>query len=197
MITWTRPPKLFRKIYPSSYWNCWLEQDVLFSFDDGPSPHTNSLLDLAEKYGVKFVFFILPEQAVKYPEIVSRIVKDDHILGSHFLEHRYHIMDTKQVFLNSLNESVQKIENISQNTLEYCRIPYGLLLPWQEKWIDESGYKHVFWSLDSKDYRLEPKEKVICRIQKNIQANEIVLMHDGKVSHPHILQIVEELLKLL
>ena len=106
-------------------------------------------------------------------------------------------MDTKQVFLNSLNESVQKIENISKNTLEYCRIPYGLLLPWQEKWIDESGYKHVFWSLDSKDYRLEPKEKVICRIQKNIQANEIVLMHDGKVSQPHILQIVEKLLKLL
>ena len=197
MITWTRPPKLFRKIYPSSYWNCWLEQDVLFSFDDGPSPHTNSLLDLAEKYGVKFVFFILPEQAVKYPEIVSRIVKDNHILGSHFLEHRYHIMDTKQVFLNSLNESVQKIEDISQHSIQYCRIPYGRLLPWQNRWINQGGYKHVFWSLDSKDYNLESKERIIYRVQDNIQLGDIVLFHDGEDSHPNIVQIVDECLKIL
>ena len=155
------------------------------------------LLDLAEKYGVKFAFFILPEQAVKYPEIVYRIIKDDHILGSHFLKHRYHIMDTKQVFLNSLNESIQKIENISQNTIEYCRIPYGLLLPWQEKWIDQSGYTHVFWSLDSKDYHLEPIDTVIYRVQNNILANDIVLLHDGEASHPFIVQIVEEILKPL
>ena len=196
-MNWTRPSKLFKHIYPRSHWTCWLEQDILFSFDDGPGPQTNSLLDLAEKYGVKFAFFILPEQAVKYPEIVSRIVKDDHILGSHFLEHRYHIMDTKQVFLNSLNESVQKIEDISQHSIQYCRIPYGRLLPWQEKWIDQSGYTHVFWSLDSKDYNLEPSEKVINRVRDNIQSDDIVLFHDGEASHPQIVQIVDECLKLL
>lgn len=197
MMGWTRPPEFFRKIYSPSYWKCWIKQDFLFSFDDGPGPNTNALLDLSLEYRIKFAFFILPQQAVKYPEIVSRIVKDGHILGSHFLEHRYHIMDTKQVFLNSLNESMQKIENISQNTLEYCRIPYGLLLPWQEQWISQSGYTHVFWSLDSKDYSLEPIDTVICRVQNNIQANDIVLFHDGEASHPHIVQIVEGVLRLL
>ena len=197
MMSWTRPPKLFRYLYPRSHWTCWLEQDILFSFDDGPGPQTNSLLDLAEKYGVKFAFFILPEQAVKYPEIVSRIVKENHILGSHFSQHRHHIMDTKTTFLNSLNESVEKIEDISQNSIQYCRIPYGRLLPWQEKWIDQSGYTHVFWSLDSKDYHLELTEKVINRIRDNIQSDDIVLFHDGEDSHPHIVQIVEGVLKSL
>jgi len=106
MISWTRPPELLRKIYFSSLWKCWLNQDVLLSFDDGPSPNTKSLLDLSLEYGIKFAFFILPEQAQKYPEIVRRIVKDGHILGSHFSQHRHHIMDTKTTFLNSLNESV-------------------------------------------------------------------------------------------
>ena len=197
MMSWTRPPNFFRGIYPSSYWSCWLEQNVLFSFDDGPGPNTNSLLDLSLKYGVKFAFFILPEQAQKYPKIVRRIVKDDHILGSHFSRHRHHIMDTKTTFLNSLNESVEKIENIVQNTIKYSRVPYGRLLPWQNGWIDQAGYTHVFWSLDSKDYNLEPSEKVINRVRDNIQSDDIVLFHDGEASHPQIVQIVEECLNSL
>ena len=195
MMSWTRPPKLFRYIYPHSYWECWLKQGVLFSFDDGPGPNTDTLLDLSSKYGVKFAFFILPEQANKYPEIISRIVKDGHILGSHFLQHRNHIMDTKTAFLSSLNESIQKIENISQNTIEFCRLPYGHILPWQEKWIIQNGSKHVLWSLDSKDYRLETKEKVITRIKNNIRSGDIVLMHDGETNHPKIVQIVEKCLQ--
>ena len=103
-----------------------------------------------------------------------------------------HILDTKTVFLNSLNESIQKIEFISQHTIEFCRLPYGYLCPWQEKWINQSGYKHVFWSLDSKDYCLEPSEKVICRFQDNIQSGDIVLFHDGEISHPNFIQIMEK-----
>ena len=79
MMSWTRPPKLFRYIYPHSKWECWLEQDILFTFDDGPGPHTDELLNLSQGYNIKFAFFILPQQAQKYPEIVRRIVKEDHI----------------------------------------------------------------------------------------------------------------------
>ena len=197
MISWTRPPNFFRGIYPSSYWSCWLEQNVLFSFDDGPGPNTKSLLDLSLEYGIKFAFFILPERAQKYPEIVRRIVKDGHILGSHFSRHRHHIMDTKTTFLNSLNESVEKIESISQNTIQYSRVPYGRLLPWQDRWINQVGYTHVFWSLDSKDYKLETRENIISRVRNNFQSDDIVLLHDGEASHPEIVQIVEECLKSL
>ena len=36
---------------------------VLFSFDDGPGPNTNEILDVSLKYGIKYAFFILPQQA--------------------------------------------------------------------------------------------------------------------------------------
>lgn len=197
MMSWTQPPKLFRHIYPLSHWECWIEQDILFSFDDGPGPNTNAILDLSLEYGIKFAFFILPQQAEKYREIIFRIVNEGHIIGSHFMKHRNHMLDSKTKFLNSLTDSIKKIESISKNAVKYCRVPYGRLLPFQEKWINQSGYTHVFWSLDSKDYHLEPIDTVICRVQDNIQANDIVLFHDGEVSHPHIVQIVEEVLKSL
>ena len=197
MMSWTRPPKLFRYIYPPSIWNCWLNQDVLLSFDDGPGPHTDELLDLSQEYNIKFAFFILPQQAQKYPEIISRIVEEGHILGSHFLKHRNHILDTKAIFSHSLNESIQKIEAISRNTIHYCRIPYGRLFPWQEKWINDCNCQHVFWSLDSKDYLHESAESIIHRIRRKMQKKDIILFHDGENSHPEIVKIVDECLKLV
>ena len=137
------------------------------------------------------------EQANKYPEIISRILEEGHILGTHFLKHRTHILDTKAIFLNSLNESIQKIEAISRNTIHYCRIPYGRLFSWQEKWINDCNCEHVFWSLDSKDYLHESADSIIHRIRSKMQANDIVLFHDGENSHPEIVKIVEECLKSL
>ena len=65
------------------------------------------------------------------------------------------------------------------------------------KWVDQVGYTHVFWSLDSKDYNLKPSDKVINRVRYNIQSDDIVLFHDGEAYHPQIVQIVEECLKSL
>ena len=70
-------------------------------------------------------------------------------------------------------------------------------MPWQERWINKSKYQHVFWSLDSKDYNLEPRKTVINRIQINISSDDIVLFHDGENSPLKIIQIVEECLKKL
>ncbi len=197
MISWTRPPELLRRIYSSSLWKCCLKQNVLLSFDDGPGPHTDELLNLSQEYNIKFAFFLLPEQAQKYPKTVQRIVRDDHILGSHFFQHRNHMFDTKSTFLNSLNKSIKIIESISLSRVEFCRVPYGCLFPWQVRWINQSGIRHVFWSLDSKDYKLEPWVKVINRVRDNIRPGDIVLFHDGEISPPKISQIVEECLKKL
>ena len=55
----------------------------------------------------------------------------------------------------------------------------------------------MFWSLDSKDYNLEPSDKVINRVRYNIQSDDIVLFHDGASVHPQIVHIVDECLKSL
>ena len=158
MITWVRPPNLLKKIYSDSIWRCWFKQNILFSFDDGPSLNSLSLLDLALQMNVKFAFFILPERALKYPYIVKRMVDEGHIIGTHFMLHENHFFYSKKFFIDSLNKSIDEIQKITQHTIKYCRVPYGLLAPWQDWWIAESDYEHVFWSLDGQDYKNEGKE---------------------------------------
>ena len=87
MKSWTRPPKLFRKIFPSSIWKCWLSQDVLFSFDDGPGPHTNALLDLSledgaatlTEYTSEFLYRRLRDLNI-YPQNAMR--REDNIFNN-------------------------------------------------------------------------------------------------------------------
>lgn len=195
MISWTRPPKILRHVYSLSLWQCWLDQNVLFSFDDGPSPYTEMLLDLAVSYNHSFAFFLLPEHVQAHPSIVLRMANEGHVIGSHFFKHRNYFLDKKSLFLQSVRESIEIIQSICQHEVVYCRSPYGRLFPHQQKWLSQAGYKHVFWSLDSKDYLNEPADKVIERIQKNLKNKDIVLMHDGPNGHPELVKIVEQTLK--
>lgn len=194
MITWVRPPNLLKKIYSDSIWRCWFKQNILFSFDDGPSLNSLSLLDLALQMNVKFAFFILPERALKYPYIVKRMVDEGHIIGTHFMLHENHFFYSKKNFIDSLNKSIDEIQKITQHTIKYCRVPYGLLAPWQDWWIAESDYEHVFWSLDGQDYKNEGKEIIINRIKQNIKIGDIILLHDWDIQNSVTVEIVNECL---
>ena len=196
-IAFNRPWGIFKTIFRYSYWECWIKQNYIFSFDDGPSEHTIQLLEVAKQYGLIFIFFILPKQANKFPDIVRKIKNDGHILGSHFLNHRYYCFDNKKKILQDLVESNKMIEDIIKSKIEFCRAPYGYIMPWHEQWIHALGLKHVFWSLDSKDYLHEDKEIIINRVDQYYKPNDIVLLHDGENAHPDIIEVVDECIKKL
>ena len=194
MISWNRPPDFVKSLYPLSQWTSFKGQQFIFSFDDGPGPVTQELLDLALEYNTKFIFFIIPDQLNKYPEIIERMINEGHIIGSHFFKHRSHFMYTKFKFLDSLKASVNKINEFVNIDIEFCRAPYGRIFPWHERWIEEFRMKHVFWSLDSKDYNFEKKDLIISRIMTNIKLKDIILFHDGMNHHPDLVSIIRECL---
>jgi len=194
-MTWTRPPSWLKWFYRSSRWSNWTAQPVLFSFDDGPGQDTPALLDLASEYDMKFLFFLLPESAKNHPDIVRRMASEGHLIGTHFAKHRRYFRVRKSRFLRDLSESAQEIKNISGNPVHLCRAPHGQIFPWQEKWIRSAGFQHVFWNLDSQDYRDGPEEAIVQRMCSQIQHNDIVLMHDGPGAHPDIVGIAERILE--
>lgn len=59
------------------------------TFDDGPSPVTNQILDILNTYGIKATFFAVGNQVRAYPEIVARIFNEGHSIGNHSYSHDY------------------------------------------------------------------------------------------------------------
>jgi len=195
MISWTRPPSWIKKIYDKSIWNCATPGCITLTFDDGPGSATKEILSWADKHKKKLLFFVLPDRALRYCDLIQETAKNGHIIGTHFLQHRSHLFVNKRQFQNELKCSVETIENIIQKPVKYCRAPYGRLFPWQESWICELGMTHVFWSLDTQDSHHQSHTTIKTKLRKNVQAGDIILMHDGQNYYTKIIQILDYIVK--
>jgi biofilm PGA synthesis N-glycosyltransferase PgaC len=61
---------------------------ISITFDDGPDPKaTPALLDVLSASKTPATFFVLGKNVAKYPEIVARMVREGHAVGTHTLTH--------------------------------------------------------------------------------------------------------------
>ncbi|MCL2660230.1 MAG: polysaccharide deacetylase family protein, partial [Acidobacteriaceae bacterium] len=64
------------------------QKKVALSFDDGPDPEwTPRILDILKRYNVKGTFFMVGENAEKYPGIMQRVYREGHEIGNHTFTH--------------------------------------------------------------------------------------------------------------
>ena len=62
---------------------------IALTFDDGPyPPYTDRLLDVLKEKKAHATFFLVAEQAQKYPELVKRMLAEGHTVGLHAFRHR-------------------------------------------------------------------------------------------------------------
>lgn len=63
---------------------------IYLTFDDGPHPQaTIEVLNILKKYNVPATFFLIGENAEKYPSVVEKIIDMDHAIGEHSYEHTH------------------------------------------------------------------------------------------------------------
>lgn len=62
---------------------------VYLTFDDGPSPNSNKILDILDDYGIKATFFVVGREDDTSAQIYRRIVDEGHTLGMHSYTHIY------------------------------------------------------------------------------------------------------------
>ena len=60
---------------------------IALTFDDGPGPYTERLLDGLKERGVKASFFLIGRSVKEYPEAVKRMEEEGHLIGNHTYSH--------------------------------------------------------------------------------------------------------------
>jgi cellulose synthase/poly-beta-1,6-N-acetylglucosamine synthase-like glycosyltransferase/spore germination protein YaaH/peptidoglycan/xylan/chitin deacetylase (PgdA/CDA1 family) len=90
---------------------------VALTIDDGPAePYTSQMLDELKRYNVKATFFLIGQNAERYPRVVRRIWKEGHEIGNHSFTHsnfgsisetqaRLELTATQRVFQSLLRRS--------------------------------------------------------------------------------------------
>ncbi|KGA98939.1 chitooligosaccharide deacetylase [Alkalihalobacillus alcalophilus ATCC 27647 = CGMCC 1.3604] len=154
---------------------------IALTFDDGPDARfTEDVLDVLNQYNVPATFFLLGSRAVAYPEIVTRIQNEGHVIANHTYFHP-NLVDESDI--ETLEREVSRTEDALNDIIGYrtslFRPPYGFLYNELVEKLAEMQYLVIGWSVDSLDWQEDPPETIAANVLDNVQPGAIILMHDG------------------
>ncbi|MCL2839102.1 MAG: polysaccharide deacetylase family protein [Oscillospiraceae bacterium] len=155
---------------------------IAFTFDDGPSMHTERLLDELAERNVVATFFVLGTQVTRYPELTARIARDGHEIGSHSYGHPLFTRLTAARIRDEINRSHDAIYQATGVTPTLFRPPYGGQNATVRSVAAEFGLPLILWSVDTRDWETQNATAILSHFVNDngvkVQNGDIVLMHD-------------------
>ena len=162
-------------------WKRQYNPGVSITFDDGPNPEfTPRILDILDKHQVSATFFVVAENALKYPEIVKQIRERGHIIGAHSKYHRYAWFMFPLETWREWEECIEILENLTGDKIEWIRPPWGIfnLVSWW--WMKTKNKQAILWNVAGHDWKLRSnEEQIVLRILSKTKEGSIILLHDS------------------
>lgn len=191
---------------------------IVLSFDDGPDPTwTPKILDVLKENGVHGAFFVIGENAERYPDLVRRIWREGNEIGNHTFSHPNLAAVSHRRAVLELNTTQRALQSIIGRSTILFRAPYNAdaepvsaeeVKPIQI--ASDLGYVTVGEIIDPQDWNLfEPgpngtqvarttKELVDFTLrQVRIMHGNVILMHDGGGDRSHTVEALEQLIPRL
>lgn len=183
----TRVPRWTQWAFPGMEWRT-SNGSVLPTFDDGPHPEiTPWVLDQLRQHQCKGVFFLVGENALRFPHIVKAIVEEGHSIGNHSMTHLNGLRSSTQTYLADVDAAA------AHTSRELFRPPYGKLKPGQYAALKTRGYRIMMWDVLSYDFDRSAKPEDCMRIlNRNTCPGAIVVFHDSEKAWPRLKHILPD-----
>lgn len=153
---------------------------VAMTFDDGPRPWTNDLLDALNERNIKATFFVVGRAVTSYPDVVKRIVAEGHEIANHTWSHPKNMARMPERIVRKELQACHDI--IVQTTGVAPRVfrpPGGSFTTNQSQWIyNEWDYVNIMWSVDPLDWKRPGTEVIKQRVVEGAHDGAIILAHD-------------------
>jgi peptidoglycan-N-acetylglucosamine deacetylase len=148
------------------------------TFDDGPDPlFTPRLLDILARHSARATFFVIGERAARSPDLVKRIVAEQHELGNHSWDHPSFPGISNAEFRSQLCRTQKVLEGESRLLM---RPPFGhqnmrnaVLATWL-------GFTTVAWTFHVEDWLSHDAETLSNKMSLKLKQGAIILLHDGR-----------------
>ena len=155
--------------------DCSIAKCIALTFDDGPGPDTGRLLDLLKAQNVPATFFILGDQAVKYPDLVKREYAEGNEVGNHTWDHKDLSKLPAAAVQAEINRGADAIAATGIPRPTLVRPPYGAV---NDTVRAVGGYPLIMWRVDPLDWKYPDAARVADQIVGNAKPGRIVLSHD-------------------
>ena len=173
LITPEGEPPEYTALYPDFYAPEWEGEKVsggklcYLTFDDGPSPNTDRILDTLGRYGVKATFFVVGNSArsAAAQERMRRIVAEGHTLAMHSWSHDYKkVYSSVEGFLEDFYQLYQYIHQVTGEYPALFRFPGGSINGYDRGVYQEiiaemtrRGFVYFDWNASAQDATVHPR----------------------------------------
>ena len=157
------------------------EKCIALTFDDGPHiKYTDEILDILEQYGAKATFFVIGQNAEKYPDIIQREFAEGHEIGNHTYSHPSMKKITVEKIMEEISKTQDIIFDITGEKPRLFRSPGGYFNNDIIHTIEDLDCLPILWSWrqDTRDWTMPSVDSIVNTVMKNLQDGDIVLFHD-------------------
>lgn len=189
-----QPPLFYRILFPEAIWRVKQKgkKVAYLTFDDGPIPEvTPKVLDILDEFGVKATFFMVGDNARRYPELVEEVRRRGHTVGNHTMHHLRGFRTLPRRYLRDVKEA----DALLQSTL--FRPPHGLLR-WGQSRIIRKHFNLIMYDVVTRDYGVYvTPEEVVNNVRRYTRNGSIVVFHDSLKSASNTLPALPRAIKWL
>lgn len=171
-----QPSFFLRCFYPHALWRMDRREKVVYlTFDDGPIPEaTPFILDTLDKFQAKATFFMVGDNACKYPHLLHEVKMRGHRIGNHTFNHLSGFRHWTWTYL----ANIRKAETVLQT--ELFRPPHGWMRLTEYRVLRHCGYKVVMWDVITRDYsKLMTAEDIVNNVKRYTRPGSIITFHDS------------------
>lgn len=204
-------PNQYADLYPDMYVDApqqynYEEGTIYFTFDDGPSQYTYSMLEYMRKNNAKGTWFVVPSRTDFCYERLRAIANDGHTIGVHSATHEYEtIYASVEAFLEDFHEAWDIVRDATGQTPQIFRFPGGSKNDFNEETRDaiikemtRRGFRFYDWNVESGDVNQATWDQMYNSIPRDCHAlkRPVILMHDS-AGTPNAVYVLDDVLRVL
>ncbi|MFA6002395.1 MAG: polysaccharide deacetylase family protein [Thermoleophilia bacterium] len=154
---------------------------IALTFDDGPRPpFTEAILDTLKRESIPATFFVLGENARRWPEAVRRMEHEGHRVANHGFDHGILMFAGAAEALGQVDKTEAIL--LDAGVTEPCRLfraPHGWLSPVAHRALTSHGYRIAGWTKGVWDTANPGVETIVSRTDDVLRPGSVLLFHDG------------------
>lgn len=169
--------------------DCRQEKCVALTFDDGPTPFTDRLLDVLQAADAEATFFMIGNKVAANPAGAKRVADAGMEIGNHTWEHPNMTTIPAQDVPEQLAKAQQAIFEATGKTPNLWRPPGGLTDDAANMQAARDGLAGILWDVIPFDW-INDSDTAATRymLMTQIKPGSVVLLHDSYSSTVDLVQ---------
>src|SRR6266478_6723629 len=170
---------------------------VALTFDDGPSPDTERVLDVLGAHEVRATFFMVGREVESFPGIAQRVLAEGHEVGNHSYSHPSYLYQRGSKTRDQIERAQEAIAETVGVMPRLARPPYGVRTPAYFRAARALDLQTVQWDVAGFDWKRITPRQITDNVLRKARPGSIILLHDGDSAGKNARKSTVEALSLI